>query len=197
MRRMWLGASALASAAMMLGGTIVAAQGADADATVPTAVSVTGRSTLVSESAPGTATIEDGVAHQRGAVLITAETSSDERVEGQGTITLNVDAFTGADGVLGSSQVRYGTMRIENEDGSWEGSFAGRLSNGRFLQTYWLRGRDAYAGLTYVVTAGGDGPVWASEGLIYPGSPPPGTPLGPIDPATPAGDPPLASAIGS
>ena len=88
-------------------------------------------------------------------------------------------------------------MRIENEDGSWEGSFAGRLSNGRFLQTYWLRGRGDYAGLTYVVTAGGEGPVWASEGLIYPGSPPPGTPLGPIDPATPAGDPPLAVATGS
>jgi hypothetical protein len=88
-------------------------------------------------------------------------------------------------------------MRIVNEDGAWEGSFAGRLSNGRFLQTYWLRGRGAYAGFTYVVTAGGDGPVWASEGLIYPGSPPPGTPLGPVDPARPAGDPPLAIRAGS
>jgi hypothetical protein len=189
------GVGALALMAVMLSGAVAAAQ--DEEAPIQTAVSVTGTSTLVGESEPGTATIEDGVAHQRGAVLVTNETSSDERVAGHGTITLNVDAFTGPEGVLGTTQIRYGLMRIENEDGAWEGSFAGRLSNGRFLQTYWLRGRGDYAGLTYVVTAGGDGPVWASEGLIYPGSPPPGTPLGPIDPATPAGDPPLAVATGS
>jgi hypothetical protein len=102
---------------------------------------------------------------------------------------MNVDAF--ADG---TGQVRYGTMRIENEDGSWDGSFAGRLANGRFIQIYWLRGRGDYDGFTYVVTAGGDGPVWASEGLIYPGAPPPGAPLGPLEPARPAGDQPLAIA---
>jgi hypothetical protein len=179
---------------------MVSATGAvaqDEEAAVLAAVSVTGTSALVGQTAPGTATVEDGVAHQRDAVLITTETSSDARVAGRGTITLNVDAFTGPDGVMGSSQIRYGTMRIENEAGSWEGSFAGRFSNGRFIQTYWLRGHDAYAGLTYVVSAGGNGPLWASEGLIYPGSPPPGTPLGPVDPATPAGDPPLAIAAES
>ena len=93
------------------------------------------------------------------------------------------------------AQVRYGSMRIENDGGSWEGDFAGRLSNGRFIQTYWLRGEGGYAGLTYVVTAGGDGPVWISEGLIYPGSPPPGTPAGSLDPSTPGGDPPLALTV--
>ena len=188
----WIGASVLALSTVMLLGTGSVAQ--DEEVPVPVAVSVTGTSTLVGETGPGTATLEDGVAHQRGAILVTSEVSSDPRVEGTGTITLNVDAFRGPDGVLGSSQVRYGRMRIENEGGSWEGSFAGRLSNGRFLQTYWLRGRDGYDGFTYVVTAGGDGPVWASEGLIYPGSPPPGTPLGPVDPARPDGDPPLAVA---
>jgi hypothetical protein len=186
------GALALALAVAMMGGAATNAQ--EGDVPVPIAVSVTGTSRLVGETVAGTTSAKDGVVHQRGAVLVTNEVSTDPRVEGTGTITLNVEAFTGPDGVLGSSQVRYGRMRIENEGGSWEGAFAGRLSNGRFLQTYWLRGRGGYDGLTYVVTAGGDGPVWASEGLIYPGSPPPGAPLGPVDAPRPQRDPPLALA---
>src|SRR5687768_2673219 len=146
---------------------------AEPDAPPGLAVAVSGTSTLVGEEAPGEARVDDGVVRQRGAVLITNEDSSDPRVSGRGTIVLNVDAFSDGEGNLGTSQIRYGTMRIENDDGSWEGSFAGRFSNGRFIQTYWLRGKGAYDGLTYVVTAGGDGPVWISEGLIYPGSPPP------------------------
>jgi hypothetical protein len=189
-----VGGGALALAAVVVTGAMVAA--AEAETPPPgTAVAVTGTSTLVGEEAAGQASIEDGVVRQRGVVLITLEESSDPRASGRGTITLNVDAFSDANGNLGASQVRYGSMRIENDDGSWEGAFAGRLSNGRFIQTYWLRGEGGYAGFTYVVTAGGDGPVWVSEGLIYPGSPPPGAPAGPVDPSTPAGDPPLAVAL--
>jgi hypothetical protein len=49
----------------------------------------------------------------------------------------------------------------------------GRLNGSGFTQTYWLEGEGAYEGLTYVVTAGGDGNVWLSDGLIYPGDVPP------------------------
>jgi hypothetical protein len=185
-----IGGAAVGLAAVLVMATAVGA--AEAEMPPGVAVEVTGTSTLIAEEASGTTSLEDGVARQRGAVLITNEESSDPRVSGRGTIMLNVDAFTDPEGNLGTVQVRYGTMRIENEGGSWEGSFAGRLSNGRFIQTYWLRGDGEYEGLTYVVTAGGDGPVWVSEGLIYPGAPPPGTPLGPVDPSSPGGDPPLA-----
>jgi hypothetical protein len=187
-----IGGAALGLAAGLVMATAVGA--AEAETAPGLAVEVTGTSTLVAEEAAGTATLEDGVARQRGAVLITNEESSDPRVSGRGTITLNVDAFTGPSGDLGASQIRYGTMRIDNDGGSWEGPFAGRYSNGRFIQTYWLRGDGEYDGLTYVVTVGGNGPVWVSEGLIYPGAPPPGTPLGPVDPATPGDDRPLAVA---
>jgi hypothetical protein len=187
------GSGSLALAAVLTMGVPGSAQDPD----VPgLAVEVSGTSTLVGEEGRGTASLEDGIARQRGAVLITAEQASDPRASGRGTITLNVDAFSGPDGNLSGAQVRFGRMRLENDGGAWEGAFAGRFSGGRFIQTYWLRDEGGYAGLTYVVTAGGQGPVWLSEGLIYPGSPPAGTPAEQVDPSRPAGDPPLATAEG-
>jgi hypothetical protein len=158
------------------------------------AVEVSGTSTLVDELEAGTISIEGGVARQRGVVLVTSEASSDPRASGRGTITLDVDAYADARGVLGATQVRSGSMRLENEAGEWFGRFAGRLSGGRFIQTYWLRGEEDYAGLTYVVTAGGNGPIWATEGLIYPGEPPQGVPLGPVEAPASDDDPLLAVA---
>lgn len=171
-------------------GRVVSAQSDDSPPAV--AVEVRGTSTLVEEQEPGTVTLEDGVFRSRGAVLITAEDASDPRVIGRGTITLNVDAYADEGGALGARQIRFGTMRLENEDGAWEGRFAGRLSNGRFIQTYWLVGEGAYNGLTYVVTAGGDGPVWASEGLIYPGDPPTSATRGAVEGDLPGEPAPVA-----
>ena len=44
-------------------------------------------------------------------------------------------------------------------------------------------GEGDYEGLAYVVTAGGNGPIWQSQGLIYPGRIPPmgGTPVFDLD----------------
>ena len=114
--------------------------------------------------------------------LATVEASSDPRVAGQATITVNYDAYPDETGFPGATQVRYGEMQLVNEDGTWVGSFAGSLANGGFVQTYWLEGTGAYEGLSYVVTAGGLGNTWRSQGLIFPGAIPPmgGTSL-PVD----------------
>ena len=156
------------------------------------AVSVRGTSTLVGQIDPGASTITAGVLTTRGSQLATLEEASDPRVTGRGLITLNIDAYRDAEGGSLGLQVRYGRMRLENEDGAWEGRFTGRLTDGGFTQTYWLVGEDAYEGLTYVVSAGGNGPVWLSTGLIYPGTPPVGASAGPLGPRLPSERPPLA-----
>ena len=140
---------------------------------VPAAVAVSGTSTLVGELSPGTASSGGGVVSVRDNILETIERASDPRVSGRATIVVNFDAYPDAQGRVGATQVRYGTMRLENAEGAWSGRFAGRLSDDGFLQTYWLEGEDGYAGLSYVVTAGGNGQTWRSSGLIYPGALPP------------------------
>jgi len=139
------------------------------------AVSVVGTSTLVGQLEPGTTSFEGGVLRTRGSILITIEESSDPRASGRATIRLDIDAYPGPGGMAGAAaaQVRYGEMRLENADGAWQGWFTGRLNGSRFIQTYWLAGESAYEGLSYVVTAGGNGNVWLSDGLIYPGVLPP------------------------
>lgn len=147
--------------------------GQEADAGTSSAVSVQGTSTLVGQLSPGEATMVDGVISVRDNVLVTIERASDPRVSGRAVITVNFDAYPGTDGQPGATQVRYGSMRLENEGGTWSGRFAGRLTDTGFSQTYWLEGDGEYAGLSYVVTAGGSGSVWSSQGLIYPGRIPP------------------------
>jgi hypothetical protein len=135
------------------------------------AASVDGTSTLVGTLQAGTTTIEDGVIRLRDSVLVTIEEATDPRVSGRASISVNFDAYPDAEGR--TTQVRFGSMRLVNDDGWWEGRFTGKLSARGFDQTYWLSGSGAYEGLSYVVTAFGSGPVWQSHGLIYPGELPP------------------------
>lgn len=137
------------------------------------AVAVTGTSTLVGEADRGTSLLDGSIIRVRDNVLITVEDSSDPRVRGRATITVNFDAYPDGAGLPGSTQVRYGEARLENDLGAWAGHFSGSLANGGFVQTYWLEGEGSYEGLSYVVTAGGNGNVWRSQGLIFPGDLPP------------------------
>lgn len=147
------------------------------------AVSVNGTSTLIGESTPGTVSVEGDVVRIRDNVLLTLEAATDDRASGRATITVNIDAYPDPSGLAGASQVRFGTMRLVNGHGAWSGRFLGSLANGGFVQTYWLEGEGAFDGLSYVVIAGGNGPVWRSQGLIFPGRLPPmgGLPRLPID----------------
>ena len=185
-RSVW--AALVIGALVAFGGTTALAQEGDAPATnegsvpTPAAVSVSGTSTLVGQANPGTSELDGGVVRVRDNQLITVEVSSDPRVAGQAAITVNFDAYPDASGFAGATQVRFGEMFLENEDGAWAGSFTGSLANGAFVQTYWLEGSGAYEGYSYVVTAGGSGNTWRSQGLIFPGAIPPmgGTSL-PVD----------------
>ena len=176
------------SALMAFGGTRALAQegqaapDSDGAASTPVAVSVFGTSTLVGQASPGTTALDGGVVRVRDNQLLTVEISTDPRVAGQATITVNFDAYPDASGATGATQVRFGQMRLENEDGAWVGNFTGSLANGGFVQTYWLEGTGGYEGYSYVVTAGGSGNTWRSQGLIFPGAiPPMGGPSLPMD----------------
>lgn len=192
MTRRWQLTMGLSLAALLVlpGG---GASGQSPDAGLgPGAVSVQGTSTLVAQIEPGDTTLVGGVLQTRGTVLVTVEEASDPRASGRATIRLDVDTYPDAAGTPIGLQVRFGWMRLENAAGAWEGRFTGRLTSRGFTQTYWLIGEGAYEGLTYVVAAGGNGPVWQSAGLIYPGRPPSGTPASPDEPAIPRIPSPLA-----
>lgn len=157
--------------ALATGGSVATAQSADGRGSG--AVQTTGTSTLAGEVMPGDQSFVDGVLSVRDNVLVTVEDTSDPRTSGRATITVNSDTYLPTDATASPMQIRYGQMLIENDEGTWAGTFMGRLSHGAFTQTYWLRGEGAYEGLSYVVTAGGMGPVWESQGVIYPGELPP------------------------
>ena len=172
-------AALMVGALLALGGTAAYAQ--DDEAPAPEgevladvqAVTVNGTSNLVGQEDPGTTEYDRGIVRVRGNRLVTVELSSDERVSGRAVITVNFDAYPDQTGLPGATQVRYGRMRLLNEDGAWEGHFSGSLTNGGFIQTYWLEGSGDYDGLSYVMTAGGNGNTWRSAGLIFPGDIPP------------------------
>ena len=161
---------------LAFGGTSAMAQSEPAEPPEPEvsqqAVPVAGTSTLVGQLSPGVTALDGAIIRVRGNQLVTVEESSDPRVSGQATINVNFDAYPGPDGIPGTTQVRFGQMRLVNEDGAWSGRFSGSLGGAGFLQTYWLEGEGAYEGLSYVVTAGGNGNVWQSSGLIFPGDVP-------------------------
>ncbi len=157
-----------------IAGTVVTAQTeADPGTGEQQATSVVGTSTLVGQGIAGTTEFDGSVIRVRGTELVTLEETTDPRTSGSAVITVNYDAYPDASGLPGATQVRFGQMRLENADGAWSGYFSGRLSASGFLQTYWLEGEGAYEGLSYVVTAGGNGNVWQSSGLVFPGEVPP------------------------
>lgn len=118
-------------------------------------------------------TIERGEASQVGDVLElrgnsveTIDTMDDPRVTGTGTILGDADLY-------GSVGPQWGTYRLENANGAWEGTWTGALwQAGAMTQvTAWLVGSGAYEGWTYYLHARGTGTVEV-EGIVFPGSPP-------------------------
>lgn len=176
MRKIRIREAALSVAAMVVMSSTAGAQPEGDDgsgASSQAAISVSGTSTLVGEAARGTTTLDGDIVRVRDNVLLTVETATDDRASGRALITVNIDAYPDAAGTAGASQVRYGRMRLVNDDGAWAGLFAGSFANGGFVQTYWLEGEGDFEGWSYVVTAGGNGQVWRSQGLIFPGRLPP------------------------
>jgi hypothetical protein len=106
----------------------------------------------------------------------------DARVSGTGTITANFDMY----GTVGP---QWGTYRLENAGGAWEGTWTGALWEGGNATNLaaWLVGSGAYEGWTYYAHVWGTSSLQV-EGVVFPGSPPTTAPLpawSPIPSASP------------
>jgi hypothetical protein len=115
----------------------------------------------------------DGVTQMRGVVATSVDTMNDPRVTGTGVIHGENDSYQGENDSDGSVGPQWGTYRLENAEGAWEGTWTGALWGSGMVSdvTAWLVGSGAYEGYTYYFHARGTNPMEV-EGIIFPGSPP-------------------------
>ncbi len=124
--------------------------------------SVVGTTALVVVSSGETTQTAD-VSRTRGIVITSTEVTDDRRASGAGTFHLNIDAS----GDLG---FEWGTARIENANGAWEGSCSGASWSDREASdmTCWLAGSGGYEGFTYYWHGRNTGTGGVINGLILP-----------------------------
>lgn len=119
----------------------------------------------------------DGIAsHERGGGVGCTDTANDPRVSGNVSGSFDSDAW-GEDWSLGVI-VEWGTIRLENSGGAWEGTWSGvyTAETGDMI-TNWYTGTGAYAGLSYYQFVHAPPGTVASgiqyDGVIFPGGLPP------------------------
>jgi hypothetical protein len=126
----------------------------------------------------------DGTEHMRGGRVECTDYTNDPRVSGTYTGPYNLDWWGLPDHATGAL-VQWGTMRLVNAGGAWEGRLAGVFSmEQRDIITVWWKGTGGYAGLSYFDVTTGNAP-WALRGQISPGEPPNPTGAPPVAAATP------------
>jgi hypothetical protein len=127
---------------------------------------VVGSSSLTVTKSP-TETVVGDVTQYRGQEMTSSGTMSDQRVTGTQVITLNGDLY-------GTVMPEWGTTRIENADGAWEGTWTGASwNNGTSTSVSgWLVGSGAYEGWTYYFHVHGPHMPYNAEGIIFKGSQP-------------------------
>ena len=162
---------------------------------------ITGAGTCPTADLGSGTTDAAGMTHYRGGTFKCTMTTDDPRVDGTETASWNMDLWgTAEDGAL----VQWGSARLENEGGAWEGTGSGVYSSDRGdIIAFWYKGTGGYAGLGYFELWTGKEP-WNIRGEIFPSDPPnlgamptlaPATP-GPTVAASPAASvPSLATAI--
>ena len=99
-------------------------------------------------------------------------TTDDPRVSGHRTSTWNIDLW----GNVNAGRwklVQWGTVRLENAGGAWEGRAAGVASYPERGDIFvnWYKGTGGYEGLGYFELWTGFEP-WKIQGQIFPGDPP-------------------------
>ena len=122
----------------------------------------------------GTPTIDaDGVQHFRDVNFVCTILTDDPRVSGTHTSgAWNLDVWGETDLSSGAA-VQWGTPRLENAGGAWEGRATGVASvpdRGDII-SIWYQGTGGYAGLSYFELWTGQDP-WLIQGQIFPGEPP-------------------------
>ena len=127
-------------------------------------VIVSGGSTHIGLERYGDEVIEDGIPRLRDNRTVSTAEMDDPRVSGTYRLTQSGQN-------LGGLGPMWGTMRVENEDGAWEGPVSGYWTD---VDTYFsgcLAGESAYEGLTYCMRVAADTVLRdvATDGLIYQG----------------------------
>jgi hypothetical protein len=115
----------------------------------------------------GTSTQVGDVTQLRGVTATSVGTMNDPRVNGASTLRFSMDSHE----LVG---VEWGTLRIENAAGAWEGTISGAAwSDGNASDlSGWLVGSGDYAGFTYYVHSRSTTFNTVTEGIIFPGEPP-------------------------
>ena len=95
----------------------------------------------------GTATFPDGNYHMRGFTVVYNDVTDDPRVTGLDTVVANWNFRPAPEPVVWTGPM-WGTLHIENVDGTWDGSWTGfRDENGYTIINGVAHGSDTYAGL--------------------------------------------------
>ena len=107
-----------------------------------------GLSTYVADSDSGRQCVTaNRVLHVRNAKQLWVDDVSDPRIRGDVTLTVNVNFQLAPLPVFGYGPM-WGTIRVENAGGSWEGSWVGkRTAQGHSFVQVALKGKGLYDGL--------------------------------------------------
>jgi len=113
-------------------------------------------------------TAPDGTMKGRGGEFVCTVTANDPRVAGTAHFTLKMDRWGAS--IAHGAQVQWGTIRIENTGGAWEGDYAGVYTSatGDVFDVL-FKGTGTYAGLSYYRWSFETrGSRWPTQGLIFP-----------------------------
>lgn len=153
-----------------MGGAVLAQMDADADAVYVVRVSEEAASSDV-----GSWTETETLYSSRDGWITATHDWSDPRVSGAVTTTFHVDV----DPATGQGLI-WGTTHIENDGGTWNGSFRGveyeTLEGDFHTENGWLAGDGDYAGYTFYYQVDGQqrgGPTRVAHGVIFKGEAPP------------------------
>jgi hypothetical protein len=138
-------------------------------------VVVTGTATCPTADLGSSTTDANGVIHYRGGTFRCHMRTDDPRVSGTHIASdWNAD-WWGEPDMNRGALVQWGTPRLENAGGAWDGTLSGVFSTDRGdIIAVWYKGTGGYAGLSYFELWTGTAGVnlWTIQGQIFPGDPP-------------------------
>ncbi len=121
----------------------------------------------------GVTSERDGVSQLRGQITnYVAESADDPRLVGTGRFILDAADH-------GGFGPEWGTFRLENEEGAWQGTMSGFHAPLETRLSGWLVGEGAYEGQTQYREMVADHGAFTAviKGIIYPGDPPQDIPV--------------------
>ena len=138
---------------------------------------VTGTATCPTGDFGTPTTDADGVHHYRDMLWTCKVRTDDPRVTGTEIAPWKQDLWgtfdKGTRMPVSGAAVQWGTARLENDGGAWEGTGSGVWSSDRGdILAIWYTGTGAYEGLSYFELWTGRYEPWKIQGQIFTGDPP-------------------------